>query len=70
MSRCEAPSDRITSSSSGSMVAKAVATFATTGKNDSMNAVTTAGTVPVPNQMTKIGTSAAFGTLLNATRSG
>ncbi len=70
MSRCDAPSDRITSSSSGSIVANAVAMLATIGKNDSMNAVITAGTVPAPNQMTKIGTSAAFGTLLKPTSKG
>src|SRR3984893_16282114 len=39
MSQRVAPSERITSKSSGSMVANAVATLATTGKNDSMNAV-------------------------------
>ena len=53
-----------------SMVAKPVATLTTTGKNESMNAVITAGTVPTPNQMTRIGTKAAFGTLLNAIKIG
>ena len=48
----------------------AVAMLATIGKNDSMKAVTTAGTVPAPNQMTKTGTSAALGTLLKPTRRG
>ena len=52
------------------MVAKPVATFTTTGKNESKNAASTAGTVPTPNQMTRTGTSAAFGTLLKPIRIG
>jgi len=51
-------------------VAKAVAILATIGKNDSMKAVMTAGTVPAPNQITKTGTKAAFGTLLKPTSNG
>src|SRR6185437_799986 len=70
MSRRVAPRTRRTSSSSGSMVAKPVATLTTTGKNESRNAVMIAGIVPTPNQMTSTGTNAAFGTLLKAISSG
>ena len=47
-----------------------VATLTTTGKNEIRNAVITAGTVPMPNQMTRIGTTATFGTELKAMRRG
>ncbi len=38
-----------------------VATFTTTGKMQMIIAVRMAGTVPAPNQRTKIGTSATLG---------
>ena len=65
-----APSERITSCSSGSMVASPVATLTTTGKNEIRKAVMIAGTVPMPNQITRIGTIATLGMALNATISG
>src|SRR4030095_4958113 len=65
-----APSAGSTSSSSGSSVASPVATLTTIGKKQIRNAVRTAGTVPMPNQTTRIGTNAALGMLLNATSSG
>jgi hypothetical protein len=65
MSSFLAPSARSTSSVSGSMVARPVATFTTIGKNEIRKAVSTAGTVPMPNQMTRIGTSATLGMALN-----
>ena len=43
------------------MVASPVATFTTIGKNEIKNAVSTAGTTPIPNQMIRIGTTATFG---------
>jgi len=61
MSRFEAPSARITSRSSGSTVATPVATFTRIGKNEIRNAVMMAGTVPMPNQITRIGTTATLG---------
>src|SRR5450830_922788 len=70
MSRRDAPNARNTSSSSGSTVASPVAMFTAMGKNDTMNAVSTAGIVPAPNQMTNTGTTATFGILLNATSTG
>jgi len=65
-----APSERITSCSSGSIVASPVATLTTIGKNEIRKAVRTAGTVPMPNQMTRTGTIATFGIELNATMIG
>ncbi|MNX71508.1 hypothetical protein D3C86_1028250 [compost metagenome] len=65
-----APSARSTSSVSGSMVASPVATFTTMGKKEIRKAVNTAGTVPMPNQMTRIGTSATFGMALKPIISG
>ena len=56
-------SARMTSSSSGSVVASPVATFTTMGKMHRIIAVSTAGMVPAPNQSTKIGTTATFGML-------
>ena len=70
MSQREAPSERSRSSSSGSTVANPVATFTATGKKDSMKAVNTAGTVPMPNHTTSTGTNATFGTELNPISSG
>ncbi len=61
---------RITSSSSGSVVASPVATFTTMGKMQRIIAVSTAGTVPAPNHRTKIGTTATFGMLEKPTSSG
>ena len=51
----------MTSSSSGSTVAMPVETFTTIGKMQMIIAVRIAGTVPAPNQSTKIGTTATFG---------
>jgi hypothetical protein len=70
MSSLLALSARITSSSSGSVVASPVATFTTMGKTHRIIAVSTAGMVPAPNQRTKIGTTATFGMLENPTSSG
>src|SRR6516225_8724871 len=61
MSSFLAPSARSTSSSSGSMLASPVATFTTIGKNEIRKAVSTAGTMPMPNQMIRIGTTATLG---------
>ncbi len=69
-SHLEAPSARRTSSVSGSMVASPVATFTTTGKKAMRKAVMIAGTTPMPNQMTRIGTTATLGTELKPTISG
>ena len=66
----EAPRARSTSSSSGSIVASPVAMFTVIGKKQIRNAVSVAGTTPIPNQTTRIGTNAAFGIALNATSSG
>src|ERR1700733_2681364 len=63
-------SARITSSSSGSVVASPVATFTTIGKMLMIIAVSTAGTAPAPNQRTKIGTTATFGIVANPISSG
>ena len=41
-----------------------------TGKKARRNAVSTAGTVPIPNHMTSSGTTAALGMLLKPTSSG
>ena len=65
-----APSERITSCSSGSIVARPVATLTTIGKNEIRNAVRIAGTVPMPNQITSTGTIATLGIELNATITG
>ena len=70
MSFFDAPRERKTSSNSGSTVAKPAATFTTIGKKANMNAVIIAGGVPIPNQITKIGTIATLGTELNAISSG
>ena len=70
MSSLLALSARITSSSSGSVVASPVATFTTIGKMQRIIAVRTAGTVPAPNHRTKIGTTATFGILENPMSSG
>ena len=64
MSRLCAPNARSTSSSSGSRVASPVATLTTIGKNEIRNAVRMAGGEPMPNQSTRIGTTATFGTQL------
>ena len=45
----------------GEPVAMPVATFTTIGKKQSDSDVSTAGTVPEPNQRTKIGTTATLG---------
>ena len=70
MSSLEAPSAFSTSSSSGSMVARPVATLTTIGKNEIRNAVSTAGTKPMPNHSTRIGTTATFGMALKPIISG
>src|SRR5882757_727137 len=70
MSSLVARSAFITSSNSGSVVASPVATFTTIGKMHMIIAVSTAGTVPAPNQSTKIGTTATFGIDENPTSSG
>ena len=51
-------------------MASPVATLTTIGKNQIRNAVSTAGTAPMPNQSTRIGTNATFGMLLKPTSSG
>src|SRR5262249_36917794 len=66
----DAPSERSTSINSRSVAATPAATFTVIGKNESTNAVITAGTVPIPNQSTSTGTTATFGTELKATSSG
>ena len=43
------------------MLASPVATFTTIGKNEIRKAVSTAGTMPMPNQMIRIGTTATLG---------
>ena len=64
MSSLLAPSERKDVFQLGSVVASPVATFTTTGnKAHDGTAVKMAGTVPMPNQMTRIGTTAIFGTL-------
>ena len=68
--RFDAPSARSTSRSSGSTVAIPVATLTRIGKNASRNAVMIAGTVPIPNQMTRIGITATFGTELKPISTG
>src|SRR5262249_4926146 len=65
-----APSDRNTASSSGSAVARPVATLTVMGKNESRNAVAIAGGRPIPIHNTRIGTIAALGTELSAIRRG
>ena len=70
MSSFFAPSARSTSSISGSMVARPVATLTTMGKKEMRNAVSTAGSQPEPNQMTRIGTTATLGMELKPTISG
>src|SRR5215470_9569904 len=66
----EAPSTRKTSRSSDSSVASTTETLTAMGKKARRNAVSTAGTAPMPNHMTSKGTIAALGMLLNPTRSG
>src|SRR5262245_35391273 len=66
ISRGRAPTARSTSRISGSMVASPVARLIATGTNDDSTAVITAGTAPVPNHTTRIGTIATLGTVLNA----
>src|SRR5271167_583414 len=61
---------RITSSSSGSVVASPVATFTTIGKMHIIIAVNTAGTVPAPNHNTNIGTTATLGIEAKPTSNG
>ncbi len=46
------------------------ATFTVIGKKLIRNEVMTAGKVPIPNQITRIGTTATLGMLLKAIRSG
>src|SRR5690349_7013683 len=70
MSILLAPSERSTSSSSGSVVAIPVATFTDIGKNATRNAVMIAGGVPIPNHSTSTGTTATFGMELNPINSG
>ncbi|MNL78579.1 hypothetical protein D3C87_2050050 [compost metagenome] len=65
-----APSERITSRISGSMVASPVATFTTIGKKEMTKAVMTAGSAPTPTQIIRIGTIATLGIALNAISSG
>src|SRR5882757_317148 len=65
MSSLLAPSERNTSSSSGSVVAIPVATLTDIGKNATRKAVMTAGTVPIPNHRTRTGTTATLGIELN-----
>ena len=66
----EAPRERSTSSSSGSRVARPVATLTTTGKKEIRKAVRMAGTVPMPNHTTSTGTKATLGMELKPTSSG
>ncbi len=70
MSVLLAPSARNTSSSSGSVVARPVATLTTTGNTLITIEVRIAGTVPAPNHTTKIGTTATFGIDEKPTSSG
>src|SRR6185312_1414803 len=70
MSVLDAPSDSNTSINSRSVAATPAATLTVIGKNDSTNAVMTAGTVPIPNHSTSTGTTATLGTELKATSSG
>ena len=70
MSSLLACSARITSSSSGSVVASPVATFTTMGKMLMIIAVRMAGTVPAPNHSTKIGTTATLGIEAKPTSNG
>ncbi len=70
MSRGLAPSERRTSSISGSTVANPVATLTAIGKKLIRNAVSTAGTTPMPNQMTRTGTIATLGIELKPTSMG
>ncbi len=44
--------------------------FTVMGKKQIRNAVSVAGTTPMPNHTTRIGTNAALGMALNATSSG
>src|SRR6218665_1571237 len=69
-SRRVAPSTRSTSCNSGSSVARPVATLTMIGKKLIRNAVRMAGTAPMPNQTTKMGTSAALGSALQAVITG
>ncbi len=70
MSHFLAPSAFMTSSSSGSMVERPVATFTTMGKNEIRKAVITGGIHPTPNHRIRIGTTATLGIALNPTSSG
>src|SRR5262249_3400382 len=65
-----APNARSTSCSSGSTVAIPTATFTRIGKKAIKKAVMIAGMVPIPNQITKIGTTATFGMELNPISAG
>ena len=47
-----------------------MATLTTIGKNEITKAVITAGKVPMPNQITRMGMIATFGMLLNPIKSG
>src|ERR671920_2578678 len=62
--RRDAPSARSTSRNSGSTVAMPVATLTKIGKKEIRNAVTIAGAVPTPIQITRIGMMATFGIAL------
>ena len=44
--------------------------FTAIGKNDTRKAVMTAGTVPMPNQITRTGTTATLGIELNPMSTG
>ena len=58
----------MTSSISGSIVARPVATLTTMGKKASENAVNTAGRTPIPHHNTKSGNNATLGIALKATK--
>ena len=66
MSFLFAPKTLRTSSSSGYNVDRPVAMLTMIGKKLMRNAVNIAGPAPIPNQTTRIGTNAAFGSALNA----
>ena len=56
--------------SSGSTVAMPAATLTRIGKNEIRNAVMIAGTVPMPNQITRMGITATLGIELKPTSAG
>src|SRR5262249_17408068 len=62
-----APNEDSTASNSGAVVARPAETFTVIGKKQITKAVTMAGSVPIPNQTTRTGTKADFGTLLKPT---